>query len=471
MGRLGVLLSLAAALAWPSAPPAFSSEGEVVEVDDAELARKIEQAIEEGTAWLLKRQDADGLFPEFEPGKLYPGLAENGTQYLHRPGLQALCLLALVKCGVPPGEPAMKKGFERLRALFVKPPYSTYDASAAILALESAGVARAQGGRGRKKDRSSEKTVAKEAKGGKTTGAPGTRFAKSKKGSGPPPRWEEGDQKTIGELVRFLLETQDASGGWRYGKFLAMPADAAGGAPGVADVSATQFSLLGLAAASRCGVPVPTEVYMRAAGYLLLAQEKDGPPRTRAALADVAEGVVSGVPKDRARGWPYMANAAEPHLASAYSGMTAAGVAGLVLCYAGIADSKEIRKKEKEKLLEVIEQSVHDGLAWIDLHFSASANRNAAGNMPGAYRLGYALYTLERAGTLTGLSRIGPGHDWYAEGARFLVREKRPAGKGEAFWEFSHDKPPVSVTDTPYALLFLKKATVRVGYAIGGLDE
>lgn len=440
-------------------------------MDDAELARKIEQAIEEGTAWLLKRQDADGLFPEFEPGKLYPGLAENGTPYLHRPGLQALSLLTLVKCGVPPDDPALEKGFARLMTLFSRPPYSTYDASAAILALEAAGVARAQGSKGRKKDRSPQKAAAKETKGGKASGAPGSGFAKAKKGSGPAPRWEDGELKLIETLARELIDAQDASGGWRYGKYMGLPADTAGGAPGTADVSATQYVLLGLSAASRCGVPVPTTVHMRAAGYLLGAQEKDGPPRARAALSGAVEGAVSGVPKDRARGWPYMANAAEQPLASAYSGMTAAGVAGLVLCYAGIADSKEIRKKEREKLLEVIEQSVHDGLAWIDMHFSASANRNAAGNMPDTYRLGYALYTLERAGTLTGLSRIGPGHDWYAEGARFLVREKRPAGEGEAFWEFSRDKSPVSITDTPYALLFLKKATVRVGYSIGGLAE
>ena len=66
----------------------------------------------------------------------------------------------------------------------------------------------------------------------------------------------------------------------------------------------------------------------------------------------------------------------------------------------------------------------------------------------------YYLYSLERVGLLYGIKKIG-GHDWFLEGALWLVHHQREDGS----WRSYGDMP---VVDTAFALLFLKKAVVPV---------
>jgi len=73
----------------------------------------------------------------------------------------------------------------------------------------------------------------------------------------------------------------------------------------------------------------------------------------------------------------------------------------------------------------------------------------------------YYLYGLERAGVLSLCLRFGK-HDWYEEGANFLLRAQRADGS------WSSDGMVSALSNTCFAILFLKKATTPV---IGGGKE
>ena len=72
----------------------------------------------------------------------------------------------------------------------------------------------------------------------------------------------------------------------------------------------------------------------------------------------------------------------------------------------------------------------------------------------------YWLYAVERVGMLLSQKYIG-NHDWYREGAEWLLKEQKPDGS----WVNSDDammglEPPMVAT--AFALLFLEKATLPV---------
>jgi hypothetical protein len=66
--------------------------------------------------------------------------------------------------------------------------------------------------------------------------------------------------------------------------------------------------------------------------------------------------------------------------------------------------------------------------------------------------LSYYLYALERAGMLTGVEKIG-SHDWYAEGAKYLLDHQRADGS----WPGGEEEE--AVWNTCFAILFLKRST------------
>ena len=63
----------------------------------------------------------------------------------------------------------------------------------------------------------------------------------------------------------------------------------------------------------------------------------------------------------------------------------------------------------------------------------------------------------ERAGVLTGTAWVGT-HDWYLEGAEYLLKAQRPDGS----WSGSSELAQMQQVDTCFALLFLKRATTRL---------
>ncbi|MBN4055030.1 hypothetical protein JYT15_00825, partial [Acidimicrobium ferrooxidans] len=100
-----------------------------------------------------------------------------------------------------------------------------------------------------------------------------------------------------------------------------------------------------------------------------------------------------------------------------------------------------------------------DGLIWMNLNYTVTANPYGR---RGHY---YYLYALERVGILGGISLIGD-HNWYSDGAKYLVSAQKPVDKDNAFWDEKDEIAPSDLIDTCYALLFLKKATIPVGVTI-----
>ncbi len=98
-----------------------------------------------------------------------------------------------------------------------------------------------------------------------------------------------------------------------------------------------------------------------------------------------------------------------------------------------------------------------DGLAWLDLNWKIDCNPNH----PEKRWHYYYLYGVERAAVLTNSRALGK-HDWYREGAEFLLKAQGGDGK----WDDTCCPGPIN--NTCFALLFLTKATVPVGAVITG---
>jgi len=98
------------------------------------------------------------------------------------------------------------------------------------------------------------------------------------------------------------------------------------------------------------------------------------------------------------------------------------------------------------------EASVTKGLDWLGSNFAVRTN-------PGGPPLWhfYYLYGLERVGTISGLSEFG-GHRWYKEGAEFLIKMQAADGSWKSLSPVQQQLTD-QVTDTCFAILFLKRAT------------
>ena len=192
-------------------------------------------------------------------------------------------------------------------------------------------------------------------------------------------------------LAANLVQRQNPDGGW--------------GIPS-SDNSRSQYALLGLKAAQDMGVKVPPEVFSRARRYVLAGQNRlDG-------------------------SWSYRVPAD-----AGYGSMTAAGITSLFVV-----------NEQAYKENSVCGKATDDGrlqkaLGWLGENFSVESNPRH-----GSHHY-YYLYALERIGVLTQQKYIG-GHDWYREGAQYLVRRQRADGS----WADS-----AGLLATEFALLFLGK--------------
>jgi hypothetical protein len=121
------------------------------------------------------------------------------------------------------------------------------------------------------------------------------------------------------------------------------------------------------------------------------------------------------------------------------------------------------------------ETAIHDGRAWLGKYFDVRKNPAPAGSAMAqpqgapvaaadAFQVWhyYYLYALERAGRLAGVDFFGE-HDWYGEGAEFLLSTQRDDGA----WNDG------LLLDTCFALLFLRRGTPTVsrGALTQALDE
>ena len=159
-------------------------------------------AQQRGVAWLRGRQGANG---SWERGGRGGGIQRGGGT--------ALCLLALLNAGVPPGDPAIAMGIRYLNEV---PHRSTY-----VVSLQSQVYAAAN-----------------------------------------PKRYA----RQLRAAAKFLISSQKPNGMWTYTK-----GPGSGG-----DNSNTQFALLGLHEAHQGGAPVPGRVWKQSRDHFINTQNPDG---------------------------------------------------------------------------------------------------------------------------------------------------------------------------------------------------
>lgn len=203
--------------------------------------------------------------------------------------------------------------------------------------------------------------------------------------------------------------------------------------PSERDLSNTQYAVLGLRAARHAGVETPEKVWTEIIDRTLTLQESPveaGPATKKAARAPAA-------------GFRY-APGREICLS-----MTAAGVSVLEIARGALGN-----RLRGERLANA-ERATRSGQSWLDAHYTPENNTGGAE----AWHY-YALYGVERVGTLLDIEEIG-NRDWYSEGARWFLKNQsdngsfgtaKPFGVGGAH-SFQDE------SDTCFAVLFLKRAS------------
>jgi hypothetical protein len=227
------------------------------------------------------------------------------------------------------------------------------------------------------------------------------------------------DLKKIGDLAALLEEMQaiqgQSSGSWRYGN---VPA-------GGGDRSNAQFAILGLHEAGQMGVPIGNETVRRARAHWIDSQNADG-------------------------SWGYSGDAGG---ANGTGSMTAAGIASLHFLRALVRPAQPELNDNGDLVCRddpQFEESLDRARRWLGDRFSVQNN-------PGSGQwLLYYLAGVARAGRLSGhrafVAGGGNRHDWYREGAGFLIHsQNRAAGT----WQEGANFNPL--IGTSFALLFLSR--------------
>ena len=220
------------------------------------------------------------------------------------------------------------------------------------------------------------------------------------------------DGRLLLENVQWLEKQQrrdvEGKGGWGYPE-------------GPVDNSNSQFALLALHEAQRAGVPVSAQTWRLALDYFQRTRNPDG-----------SWGYREGVPGT--------------------GSMTSAGIGAVYMALDKLSDGDATVDGERIQCCGQQEsnQSVEQALAWMGRNFSVANNPGTGRSQ--TYLL-YYLYGMERVGRLSNQRFIGR-HDWYREGAEFLVDKQ---DKLSGFWKgvgLAEDNPHIG---TSFALLFLAK--------------
>jgi len=224
----------------------------------------------------------------------------------------------------------------------------------------------------------------------------------------------ERHRKTIRKLVDSIVGGQCRNGQWSY-KLRRTGRRKEG------DNSNTQIAVLALYAARARGVAVPDEPFKLLRGHLESVQNPDG-------------------------GFGYTALSER-----SYASMTAGCSMALALCLA-----VEHRKPPVDPIVRS-DANVQRAYSWLARDFQPSLNRGAGVARSNkrkprndSHWRHYWLWSLERACEVTATTRLGE-HDWYAEGAAYLLGAQREDGS----WR----DPESALQSTCFGLLFLARRT------------
>ncbi len=371
------------------------------------LQERINEAIKRGVVWLKKAQHKDGSYGPCHGERKYDSTEPGGDCYFSGP--TSFSLYTLAKCGVKKSDPVMRKGYKWLNENYrktqiwtdaVKPAGAegsmvTYEVASLIMMLE-----------------------AMHEESAKLTGKQDMRKLETDNPLQPPERsrFPKEDWQWMHQGILFLTSgkgpvkkgttwngCQNKTGGWRYGQ-----------ASGDQDMSATQFALLGLRAASLAGYPVRPEVWTSALNFVKSMQDPSG-----------------ASPYRKGEQWS--------------AGMTAAAAASAIIC-------KEQLELSGQAVPAFTDELIKNSLAHLDTLFDVTQNQGT--HHGGSYHY-YYLYGIERIGDLTGRNEFN-GKNWYVRGAEFLIANQDVEGK----WVDSSCMKPTDILGTCFALLFLKRATV-----------
>jgi hypothetical protein len=196
--------------------------------------------------------------------------------------------------------------------------------------------------------------------------------------------------------------------------------------PGVkfVDLSNSQVATLGLWAAAEMGVEVPSKYWRTAEKAWQDRQAKDGT-------------------------WAYAPDSPDPGHRTPHAGMTAAGVATLLLLESQLAGQHTMPAGNQS------DPHVLSGVEWLGRNFEAALNFQYVQD-----RSLYTLYGIERAAVAGGIKRFGDVV-WYGRAAQFLMARQMPDGA----WRGGVDGPRDGVIETSYALLTLSYSRAPVAVA------
>lgn len=382
-------------------------------IDSAEtelLKKKVDLAIFDGVERLWAQRNKEGHWPH---GK-------------HIRGGTALALLALLMCGEDPADERIVESFVLLKDTEFE---TVYDVAVSLMAYEAKYISN--------QERES--------------------FLKGGDAGNTERKLSKQDQAEVQRLTDWLIDNRNEPNEmWNYKRNHADNATRY-------DYSVTQYALLGLSSAMRCKVKIPAGCVRELINRVRREQAQDGPEVKRVVGYEPGkkkrgkrgeDKVTYSTKTVKARGWYYYGGASynkDTGETNNYGSMTCAGITCLIAAMDIAANMDEDTRRSEfdnssqyKQWVRNAEESLEGGLTWMEHWFSITRNPNH-----GRRWYYYYMYGVERIYMLADIRYAGT-HDWYHEGAAALVTlQDDKGGWGRA-------------SDTAFALLFLKKGTVRL---------
>jgi hypothetical protein len=360
----------------------------------------VDAAIDRGVDFLRKVQLPNGSFGNGVP-TTFGAPVLRGSRF--PTAFAAFPALAMLECGVPAGDQAVKNA-----ARFVRQSSATlertYEISLAIVFLDKLGKA---------EDRPLIRTL-------------GLRLAAGQRHVGGwgyvCPVLTKGQEE---KLLKLLSKKKPEENLRRF----PLPKDPNSPSLAASDNSNTQFAILGLWAARKYDLPF--DYCLSLVGNRFRSCQQPG-------------------------GWGYAFRASRG--GAAYGSMTAAGLLGLAV-------GRGSAPKARESLTEEAKRS-DEGITWglkaLAHYMKYPGDTGIGGTDPSFGPKGkvnlYLLWSVERVGVFCNLKTIG-GKDWYRWGADLLLRTQNANGS----WTGRGNGGTAAVIDTSMALLFLKRSDLLPG--------
>ncbi|MHC4841652.1 MAG: hypothetical protein ACYTDT_11985 [Planctomycetota bacterium] len=314
---------------------------------------QVEDAVDKGCDWLKKQQGIDPVDPKPVFGKFpeNPPLYGSGTPHRYLIARTAFPIQALCKSGCFVEDPPIKKAMDWLRKNYKEDGVinrlqgnvgsTTYEDATVLNAVEAYYISAWEAKERRLKYGQTKKINGKKVKikrwGTEDAGAKKKKKKKKKRNF----KLSKDDEKLVKLAVKALehrFRKAYGGGGWRYGP------KGVGESKPLIDVSATQYAMLGLKAATRLGVGYNKSALFSMYHYYRGQQDADGPVVKAKVREDDPE-PKKGKDKDpdkstdwqpdkeyKARGWAYTRKD-KHHDADdkTYGSMTAAAINALIL--------------------------------------------------------------------------------------------------------------------------------------------